>query len=51
VKKLEKFYQDPQSFSDVRRNAVKHVRENFDIQKTASLLHHSIQKAVEEVSD
>jgi glycosyltransferase involved in cell wall biosynthesis len=51
VEKLEKFYQDPQSFSDVRRNAVKHVRENFDIQKTASLLHHSIQKAVEEVSD
>ena len=51
VEKLEKFYQDPQSFNDVRRNAVKHVRENFDIQKTASLLHHSIQKAVEEVSD
>ena len=51
VEKLEKFYQDPQSFSDVRRNAVKHVRENFDIQKTASLLHHSIQKAVEEISD
>jgi glycosyltransferase involved in cell wall biosynthesis len=47
VKKLEEFYQDPDSFTDVRRNAVKHVRENFDIQKTASLLHHSIQKAVE----
>ena len=47
VKKLEEFYQDPDSFIDVRRNAVKHVRENFDIQKTASLLHHSIQKAVE----
>ena len=47
VKKLEEFYQDPDSFTDVRRNAVKDVRENFDIQKTASLLHHSIQKAVE----
>ena len=47
VKKLEEFYQDPDSFTDVRRNAAKHVRENFDIQKTASLLHHSIQKAVE----
>jgi colanic acid/amylovoran biosynthesis glycosyltransferase len=47
VKKLEEFYQDPDSFTDVRRNAVKHVRANFDIQKTASLLHHSIQKAVE----
>jgi len=51
VQKVVEFYQNPDSFEDVRRNAVKHVRENFDIQKTASLLHHSIQKAVEEVSD
>jgi len=48
VKRLQEFYEDSGSFKDVRCNAMKHVRQNFDIKKTASLLHQSIQKTVQE---
>ncbi len=47
VEKLQEFYQDPGSFEDVRLNAMKHVQQYFDIKKTASHLHQSIQKTVE----
>ena len=50
VNLLKDFLGNPRSFEKIRKNAMKHARENFDIKKTATSLNRSIQKAIEKVT-
>ena len=50
VELLKDFLCNPRDFEKIRKNATKHVRENFDIKRTASSLNWSIQKAIENVT-
>jgi glycosyltransferase involved in cell wall biosynthesis len=47
---LKDFLDNPAEFEKIRKNASKHVRENFNIKRTASSLNRSIQKAIENVT-
>ncbi len=47
---LKDFLDNPADFEKIRKNASKHVRENFNIKRTASSLNRSIQKAIENVT-
>ena len=46
VEILNQFVRDPKSFEMVRKNAIKEARQNFNVKKTARLLHQSIQKTL-----
>ena len=47
---LKDFLDNPAEFEKIRKNASKHVRENFNIKRTASSLNRSIQKVIENVT-
>ena len=47
---LKDFLDNPAEFEKIRKNASKHVRENFNIKRTASSLNRSIHKAIENVT-
>ncbi len=47
VQVLEDFSKDPGLFSKIRRNAIQHVRDQFDVVKTASALGRCIRQSIQ----